>query len=85
MIPGTRLARAPDAPPLSFDPERFHARRSEIAHDLAELARRIAPRTGRRSGIAVAVSADRGGRIVGSTEIINGRRIVVQKRRSFAA
>jgi len=35
-----RFASAPDAPPLSSDPERFHAQRSVIAHDLAELARR---------------------------------------------
>ncbi len=33
------------SPPLSSDPERFHAQRSVIAHDLAELARRIAPRS----------------------------------------
>ncbi len=30
--------------PLSSDPERFHAQRSVIAHDIAELARGIAPR-----------------------------------------
>jgi hypothetical protein len=35
------------SPPLARRPERFHEERSDIAHDLAELARRVAPRTRR--------------------------------------
>jgi hypothetical protein len=35
-----RFARAPDVPPLARYPERFHEERSDIAHDIAELARR---------------------------------------------
>ena len=74
-----RLARAPDAPPLSSDPERFHAQRSVIAHDLAELAQRIAPRARRTSELEVAVSERRCGRIVvATTQAINGRRVTVQ-------
>ena len=37
------------SPPLASNTERFHEERSVIAHDLAELARRIAPRA-RRTG-----------------------------------
>ena len=41
------------SPPLASDPERFHPQRSVIAHDLAELARRIAPRARRTSELEV--------------------------------
>ena len=62
--------------PLSSDPERFHAQRSVIAQDLAELARRIAPRARRTSELEVELSERRRGRIVvATTQAINGRRI----------
>jgi len=73
-----RLACAPDAPPLSSDPERYHAQRSVIAHDLAELARRVAPRVRRTSELEVELSEKRCGRIVvATTQAINGRRVTV--------
>jgi hypothetical protein len=50
-----------------------------IAHDLAELARRIAPRARRTSGVEVEVSERRRGRIVvATTQAINGRPVTVQ-------
>jgi hypothetical protein len=56
-------------PPLASNPHRFHEDRSEIAHDIAQLARIIAPRRVKRS-VAVEVSAERSGRaIIASTEI----------------
>jgi hypothetical protein len=67
------------SPPLSSDPERFHAQRSVIAHDLAELARRIAPRARRTSELEVELSERRRGRIVvATTQAINGRPVTVQ-------
>ena len=54
----------------------FHAQRSVIAQDLAELARRIAPRARRTSELEVELSERRRGRIVvATTQAINGRRI----------
>jgi hypothetical protein len=50
-------------PPLASNPHRFHEDRSEIAHDIAQLARIIAPRRVRRS-VAVEVSAERSGRAI---------------------
>ncbi len=79
---GSRVRRMP--PPLSSDPERFYAQRSVIAHNLAELARRVAPRGRPASGVTVDVSEICRGRIVTTSQTVNGRRIVVQKRRSFA-
>lgn len=49
------------SPPLASDPERFHEERSEIAHDIADIARRIAPRA--RRSTAVAVSPPHGGEL----------------------
>jgi len=73
------------SPPLPSDPERFHAQRSAIAHDLAELARRIAPRARRTSELEVEVSERRRGQIVAATtQAINGRRVTVQQRHAFA-
>ncbi|MGO8972048.1 MAG: hypothetical protein ACLQNV_00760 [Steroidobacteraceae bacterium] len=71
------------SPPLASNPNRYHEERSDIAHDLAELARRVWPRS-RRSGVEVDVSDIRRGRIVTTSQTVNGKRIVVQKRRSFA-
>ncbi|MFI5353904.1 MAG: hypothetical protein ACHQZS_13210 [Candidatus Binatales bacterium] len=72
------------SPPLARQPERFHEERSDIARDIAELARRVAPRNRPASGVAVDVSDIRRGRIVTTDQTVNGRRIVVQKRRPFA-
>ncbi len=72
------------SPPLVRQPERFHEERSEIAHDLAELAREVSPRNRPRSAIAVDVSDIRRGRIMTTGLTVNGRRIVVQRRRAFA-
>ena len=72
------------SPPLAHYPERFHEERSDIAKDLAELARRVAPRGRPTSGVTVDVSDIRRGRIVTTNQTVNGRRLVVQKRRPFA-
>jgi hypothetical protein len=72
------------SPPLARHPERFHEERSDIAHDLAELARRVAPRSRRATAVEVDISERRRGRIVVVTQTINGKRVVVQRRRAFA-
>ncbi len=72
------------SPPLARYPDRFHEERSEIAHDLPEIARRVSPRNRPASGVTVDVSDIRRGRIVTTSQTVNGKRIVVQKRRSFA-
>ncbi len=72
------------SPPLASNPHRFHEDRSDIAKDLADLARRICPRGRPTSAVTVDVSDIRRGRIVTTDQTVNGRRIVVQKRRSFA-
>ncbi len=66
------------SPPLARNPNRFHEERSEIAHDLAELARRVSPRGRPASGVTVDVSDIRRGRIISTGQTVNGRRIVVQ-------
>ena len=73
--------RAP--PPLASNPHRFHEDRSEIAYDIAQLARVIAPRRIRR-GVSVEISAERGGRAINTSQVINGKRVQVQRRRAFA-
>ena len=70
--------------PLAHNPNRFHEELSEIAKDIADLARRVSPRDRPRSGVAVDVSDIRRGRILTTNQTVNGRRIVVQKRRAFA-
>ena len=72
------------SPPLARHPERFHEERSDIAKDLAVLARRVALRNRPASGVAVDVSDIRRGRIITTDQTVNGRRIVVQRRRAFA-
>jgi hypothetical protein len=72
------------SPPLARHPERFHEERSEIANDLAELARRVAPRSRRTTAIGVDISEGRRGRIVAAAQTINGKRVMVQRRRAFA-
>ena len=81
-VPASRVRRL--SPPLASNPNRFHEERSEIAHDLAELARRASPRNRPASGVTVDVSDIRRGRIITTGQTVNGRRIVVQKRRPFA-
>jgi hypothetical protein len=68
---------------LASDPERFHIDRSEIAYDLAQLARIITPRR-RPSRVAVEVSAERSGRAIIASQVINGKRVQVERRRPFA-
>ena len=80
-MPPSRVRRMP--PPLASNPHRFHENRSEIAHDIAQLARIIAPRRVRRS-VAVEISAERSGRSVTTSQVINGKRVQVQRRRAFA-
>ena len=90
MPRNARPRRATDTPPAISHlnwPDRGFARvppRSDIAHDLAVLARRVAPRSRRAPSVEVDISAGRRGRVVVSTMTVNGKRIVVQKRRAFA-
>ncbi|MGO9330558.1 MAG: hypothetical protein ACLQJ0_20930 [Steroidobacteraceae bacterium] len=72
------------SPPLARQPERFHEERSDIAKDIADLARRVSPRGRPTSGVMVDVSDIRRGRIITTGQVVNGRRIAVQKRRAFA-
>jgi hypothetical protein len=72
------------SPPLARNPHRFHEERSDIAHDLAELARRVTPRSRRAKAVEVDISEGRRGRIVVATQTINGKRVMVQRRRAFA-
>ncbi len=72
------------SPPLASNPNRFHEERSDIAKDLADLAREVSPRNRPRSPVAVDVSEIRRGRILTTNQTVNGRRMVVQKRRPFA-
>ncbi len=72
------------SPPLARHPERFQEERSDIAKDLADLARRVSPRGRPASGVAVDVSEIRRGRIITTGQVVNGKRIVVQRRRPFA-
>jgi hypothetical protein len=85
---------------LPSNPHRFHEERSDLAKDIAELARRVSPRGRPRSGVTVdvseirrgriittgqtVISAGRRGRVVVSSLTVNGRRVVVQKRKAFA-
>ncbi len=78
----SRVRRMP--PPIrAGDPDRFYEEQSEIAHDLAKLARRIAPRTGRTTPVEVDIADGRRGRVVVSSMTVNGRRVVAQKRQAF--
>jgi len=79
----SRVRRLPP-PRRPGNPNRFHEERSDIAKDLADLARRVAPRNRPASGVAVDVSDIRRGRIITTGQTVNGRRIMVQKRRPFA-
>ena len=65
------------SPPLARQPERFHEERSDIAKDIADLARRVSPRNRPALGVAVDVSEIRRGRIITTGQVVNGRRVVV--------
>ena len=79
----SRVRRMP--PPIrAGNPDRFYEEQSEIANELAKLARRVAPRSRRAKAVRVDISEERCGRIVVATQTINGRRIMVQKRHAFA-
>jgi hypothetical protein len=62
--------------PLASNPHRFPEDRSGSAHGHP-------PRRVRRS-VAVEVSAERTGRTVNTSQVINGKRVQVQRRRAFA-
>ena len=69
-MPPSRVRRMP--PPLASNPHSLHEDRSEIAHDIAELARIIVgPRRVRRS-VAVEGKAERSGRAIIAAQVING-------------
>ncbi len=52
--------------------------------DIADLARRASPRGRPTSGVEVDASDIRRRRVITTDQTVNGRRIVVQKRRPFA-
>ena len=72
------------SPPLAGNPNRFHEERSEIAGEIAALARSLAPRRVRTSAVKVTVTESRAARTVVATQVINGRRVQVQRRQAFA-
>jgi hypothetical protein len=82
--PIARGTTRPSAISRAHNPHRFHEERSDIAHDLAELARRVAPRSRRAKAVEVDISEGRRGRIVVATQTINGKRVMVQSRKAFA-
>jgi hypothetical protein len=59
--------------PGAGNPNRFHEERSEIAADIAKLARRLAPRRLDQRDIDVELSEESRGRI-GGFETLNGAR-----------
>jgi hypothetical protein len=67
------------APSAHLEPESLSEDKSEIANDLVELARAIAARRIRRK-VAVELSAERNGRSVTTSQMINGRHVQVQRR-----
>lgn len=66
------------------NPNRFHEERSELAADIAKLARQLVPRRLDQRDIEVQLSEERRGRIITTGQVINGKRLVIQKRRPFA-
>ena len=79
----SRVRQLP-APMRAGNPDRFYEEQSEIAHDLAKLARRIAPRGVRPEAVEVDISEGRRGRIVAAAQTINGRPVMIQKRYAVA-
>ena len=81
--PRCPLARLADASAAGVEPASLHEDRSEIAHEVAQMAKAIAP--GRRSSrISVRVSDERSGRVITTDQVVNGKRIQVQRRKPFA-
>ena len=77
------LARPGDASAAGVDPRRFHEDLSELAREIAQMAKAVAP--GRRSSrIGVHLSVERSGRVINDSQVINGKRVQVQRRRPFA-
>jgi len=72
------------APPLTSNPHRFHEDRSEIAQDLVEPAGALCPRRQHTRALKVEVSAERAGRTIIASQVINGKRVQVERRRPFA-
>jgi hypothetical protein len=60
------------SPPLARNPHRFHEERSDIAHDLAELAKQVSSRGRPARTVAVDVSQGRRGRIITTGQVVNG-------------
>jgi hypothetical protein len=63
-------------PPLPSNPHRYHEEKSEIAEDLLKLAMEVSGKPRRRRDVP--------SRIVIESQMVNGRRVQVQKRRPFA-
>jgi hypothetical protein len=78
-LEGAPLARSA----AGVEPASIPSGRSEIAHDIARLARIIAARRVRRS-VAVEVSAERSGRAINASQVINRKQVQVQRRRAFS-
>jgi hypothetical protein len=76
----------PSTPQSEVPPPEYggcHIDRPEIASEIAQLARIIAPGRIRRK-LEVEISAQRSGRAVTTSQVINGRHMQVQRRRPFA-
>jgi hypothetical protein len=72
------------SPPLAGNPNRFHEERSDVAEAITHHARSLAPRRARTEAVKVSVTEGRLGRTVIGSQVINGRRVLVQKRQAFA-
>ena len=72
------------SPPLASNPNRFHEERSDIAKDLTDLARSLAPRRRDAATVKVEVTDSRAGRTITGSMVVNGRRVMVQRRAAFA-
>jgi hypothetical protein len=69
---------------LASNPDRFHEERSDIAKDISDLARSLAPRRPEQRTVKVEVTDSRTGRTVTGSMVVNGRRVMVQRRAPFA-
>jgi hypothetical protein len=66
------------------NPNRCHEERSDIAKDISDLARSLAPRGPEQRTVKVDVTDSRTGRTVTGSMVVNGRRVMVQRRAAFA-
>jgi len=66
---------------LWTDPERFFLDRSELAAEAYAIASRIAPDQPRAPRVRVAISGEARGRVEVLSQVINGKRVTVQRRR----